>query len=98
MTDPITVLKAMRRPSLLIRAARFGLADYRRERDLARLVNSTRAPSPREALGRLLQQEEDLEASRQAGGAGYSIARHIEVLIAMMAEARLVPPVREPGH
>ncbi len=38
MTDFHTVLANLRRPRLLIRAARFGLQDYRRDRDLRRLL------------------------------------------------------------
>jgi len=95
MSDPLTVLKALRRPRLLIRAARLGLSDYRRERDLVRLVNSPALPSPAQALHRLLDQEERLEATRRAGDASYSISRHVDVLIALMAEARLLPPRRE---
>ncbi len=38
MSDhPLAVLSRLRRPKLLIRAARFGLADYNRERDLRRV-------------------------------------------------------------
>ena len=32
-----------------------------------------------------------MEQTRRAGDAGYSVARHIEVLIALMAEVRLLP-------
>ena len=39
----------------------------------------------------LLAEEERIEATRQAGDASYSFVRHIEVLIAMMAEVRLLP-------
>jgi len=99
MTDPITVLKALHRPRLLIRAARFGLTEYRRDRDLNRLVRGhARLPSPVQALDTLLQQEEQMEATRQTGDVSYSIARHVELLIAMMAEARLIPPQRPTPH
>ena len=91
MTDPIAMLRKLRRPRLLIRAARFGLTDYSRDRDLARLVATATIPGPRAALERLLDQEERLEATRRAGDASYSISRHVEVLIALMAEARLLP-------
>lgn len=90
MTDPMTILSSLRRPRLLIRAARFGLADYRRERDLARLVGGAQAPSPAPALSALLEQEDRLEQTRRRGEAAYSIARHVEVLIALMSEARLI--------
>ena len=42
--------------------------------------------------------ESTLEAARQAGLAGYSFLRHIEVLIAMMAEARMLPQARLPAQ
>lgn len=95
MTDPLSALKTLRRPRILIRAARFGLTDYRRERDLTRLMKAPRLPSPGHALGLLLEQEEAMEATRQSGNGAYSIARHVELLIAMMAEARLIP---RPGN
>ncbi|MCV2881032.1 DUF6477 family protein [Actibacterium sp. XHP0104] len=98
MTDPIALMKALRRPRLLIRAARFGLSDYRRERDLKRLMGAPRLPAPPQVLSELIAQEEQLEATRQAGDASYSIARHIDILIAMMAEARLLPQGPRPQH
>ncbi|MCB1336467.1 MAG: hypothetical protein KDK10_03070 [Maritimibacter sp.] len=87
----LAALSRLRRPKLLIRAARFGLADYNRERDLRRLMHSAHAPAPGAALARLMEEEARLEEIRRDGGAGYSPARHVEVLIALMAEARQVP-------
>lgn len=94
MTDPLSILTALRRPRLLIRAARFGVTDYRRERDLSRLLHSPRLPAPGQALDSLMAQEEMLETTRRAGDASYSISRHIDLLIALMAEARLIPAPR----
>jgi Family of unknown function (DUF6477) len=91
MNDPVKLLAALRRPSLLIRAARFGLSDYRRERDLRRLTQSSNLPTPSRALGLLISEEGRMEETRQTGDATYSAARHIELLIALMAEARLMP-------
>lgn len=91
MHDFRTFLSQLRRPRLLVRAARHGLQDYRRDRDLARLIRTGDNPHPEAALEQLFETEEILEATRRAGDANYSIARHIEVLIAMMAEARLLP-------
>ncbi len=87
---PLATLKSLRRPRLLIRAARFGLAEYDRERDLKRLFKVSRAPSPRTALDGLLAVEAELEAARKSGAVSYSIARHVETLIALMGESRLV--------
>jgi uncharacterized Fe-S cluster-containing radical SAM superfamily protein len=91
MTDFRALLAELRRPQLLIRAARYGLADYRRDRDLRRLLDSQ--PSPDRAVRRLLSEEESLEAIRLSGAASYSVTRHIEVVIALMSEVRLLPRV-----
>jgi hypothetical protein len=88
MSDFHNVLSTLRRPRLLMQAARLGLSDYRRDRDLRRLVRC--GLSPEETVPSLMTVEEQLEATRLAGDAAYSIARHIEVLIALLAEARLL--------
>lgn len=89
MTDFRSLLAELRRPRMLIRAARFGMQEYRRDRDLRRL-GAPLAPMER-SVSRLFQDEEDLEQTRRAGDACYCVARHIEVLIALMAEVRLLP-------
>lgn len=88
MSDFRIMLANLRRPRLLMRAARFGLAEYRRDRDLRRLVDS--AATPEQTVPRLMSVEERLEATRLAGDASYSAARHIDVLIALLAEAQLL--------
>ena len=89
MTDLLTLVRDLRRPRLLIRAARFGLAEYNREAALKRLMKLPAVPSPRRALSALLTTEAELEDARQSGDARYSVARHVEVLIALLGEARL---------
>ncbi|MES2667287.1 MAG: DUF6477 family protein [Pseudomonadota bacterium] len=91
MSDFRAVLSELRRPRLLMRAARFGMEEYRRDRDLRRLIDGT--VQPERAVPRLMCEEARLEDIRQRGDATYSVARHIEVLIALMAEARLLPRV-----
>lgn len=88
MTDCRTVLETLRRPRLLMRAARFGLAEYRRERDLSRYLDGP--ASAEDTVSSLMSVEARLEATRIAGDAAYSVARHIEVLIALLAEARFL--------
>ena len=88
LSDIRTSIENLSRPRLLIRAARFGLTEYRRDRDLRRLIETQ--VSPEAALTRLISVEDRMEATRRSGDASYSIARHIEVLIALMAEARVV--------
>jgi len=88
MTDCRTMLATLRRPRLLMRAARFGLAEYRRDRCLRRYVAGV--ASPEDTVTSLMSVEARLEATRIAGDAAYSVARHIEVLIALLAEARFL--------
>ena len=90
MTDLLTVLHALRRPKILIRAARAGVVDYRRDRDLKRLLRQSRSTAPTQAIGSLLAEEGRLEDTRTAGEATYSIQRHVAVLTAILAEARLL--------
>jgi len=91
MTELAATLATLRRPRLLIRAARFGLNDYDRGRDLRRLIRAEAPPAPERALDRLITAEAEIEEVRRARTAGYSVSRHIELLIAIMAEARLLP-------
>lgn len=94
MTDFATVLQDLRRPKILIRAARAGLADYRPERDLKRLVRDARGSAPRDPLAPLLAEERRLETTRTTGAGAYNIHRHVAVLTALLAEARRVAEPR----
>lgn len=91
MIDLPRHIASLRRPRLLVRAARIGVADYRRERDLCRLMRCAHLPSAESAVSVLLDEEEALETTRKRGDAVYSPMRHVEVLIALMAEARFLP-------
>lgn len=91
MSDLRQTLAALRRPRLLVRAARFGLPEYDRPRDLRRLLRRTVTPPPGRALLALLDQEAALDALRKAGDVTYSPARHIDLLIAIMGEAQHLP-------
>lgn len=93
MTEFLGILNTLRRPRLLIRAARFGLRDYNRERDLRRLVRSEILPTPTRAIPALIAEESRLEDERRARNAAYSPARHVELLVALIAEIRLAPRV-----
>lgn len=90
MSDIMRLFAALRRPRLMIRAARLGISDYRRERDLRRLLGFSASPTPEQALPALMEAEAEAEAIRAAGDATYSVTRHVDLLIAMMAEARML--------
>ncbi|MCR8547230.1 DUF6477 family protein [Salipiger sp. P9] len=88
MQDILSLLETLRRPRLLIRAARIGADDYRRDTHLSRVLGLTAPQRSGPAILKLMEIEATLEARRRAADGGYSIARHVEVLAAMMAEAR----------
>ena len=89
MIDPLELLQSLRRPRLLVRAARHGLADYNRDRSLRRLLPDQALPGPGQAFEKLAEREALMNETRREGAAAYSAARHIEVLVALMVEARL---------
>ena len=88
MNDITTMLRSLERPALLIRAARLGQEAYVRRRDLTRILRTTRLPGPGAAVMALMDREAELDERRLAGSHAYTIASHVEVLAALMAEAR----------
>ncbi|SDX40703.1 DUF6477 family protein [Roseicitreum antarcticum] len=87
-TAPID-LATLHRPRLLITAARFGLADYARTRDLRQALRCgvmTALPDARAAVDQLVVLEAMLEGLRVAHDAAYRPARHVAVLTALLAE------------
>ena len=88
MTDIMSLLRGLHRPALLIRAARIGQRDYVRRRDLARILRTGRLPAPGAAIMALMEREAELDERRRDGASGYVAATHIDVLAALMAEAR----------
>lgn len=91
MTELAATLADLRRPRILIRAARAGVLDYRRDRDLKRLLRDAKSTAPLQAIRPLLAEENHLEEMRTNGGATYNVQRHVAVLTALIAEARLLP-------
>lgn len=76
-----------RRPRLLITAARHGMDDYRRQRDLPRLIGpGIPKADVTEVLAAL---EERMETARRANDPAWSCFRHVEVLIALLSERAL---------
>ncbi|KAF0677469.1 DUF6477 family protein [Profundibacterium mesophilum] len=90
MSDPITLISTLRRPPLMVSAARHGAAIYDRATILPRLLEGRMPERAIDALQELIGLEAAHEEARRERSSGYSIARHVETLIALMAEARLV--------
>ncbi len=90
MQDLLTMLNALHRPRLMMRAARIGAQDYRRATHLPRLLGYGVLPGHGGALIKLIEMEALLEDQRTDGDASYSLIRHLDVLIAMVGEARVL--------
>lgn len=92
MQDIYTRLSTLSRPRLLISAARHGLAEYDRNRHLQKLLQCASLPGPGEAVIRLMELEANHNDARKSGEGAYAVARHVDVLIALMGEASLLRP------
>ena len=90
MCDVLSKLNALKRPRLLISAARIGAMEYRRETHLYRYFKDGHPNRSKDALEYLMALESDLDSKRMASDAAYSVARHVDILIAMMGEARIL--------
>ncbi|MGZ9812403.1 DUF6477 family protein [Pseudoroseicyclus sp. H15] len=88
MQDVLGRIGQLQRPRLLVRAARAGVEEYRRDHMLPRLLHCIAPPRSGEAVMALLDIEAEENARRLAGTADYAIPHHIELLIALMGEAR----------
>lgn len=97
MQDILTMLNALQRPRLMMRAARMGAQNYRRAVHLPRLLGYGVLPRSGVALLRLIEMEATLEEDRKTSSAGYSLLRHLEVLIAMVGEARVLRAAADPS-
>lgn len=91
MSSLLHIINRLSRPKVLIRAARIGATEFRRERDLKRVLRTQNLPRPENGLPRLLALEEELETTRKTELAAYNVTRHVEVLTALLAEAKLLP-------
>ncbi|SFR40059.1 hypothetical protein SAMN04488005_1445 [Yoonia tamlensis] len=94
MLDLETRIAALKRPTLLARAARFGVDDYRREVHLPRILGVGHLPRPADAIMRLLDHESQMNALRIARAGDYRLAQHVDILIAIAAEAQLMRATR----
>ena len=78
----------LRRPRLLLQAAKLGQGEYNRDKVLKRVAPAQKALSPAGAVQALISVEDNLEQARRTGDATYQPSRHVEVLIALLAEVR----------
>ena len=99
MRHPLQTVRALKRPRLLVSAARCGLPEYRREMMLRSALRGQidgALPGPVQALALLLPVEAALNARRLDRDAAWRPARHVLVLTAIMAEARTAEAMLAP--
>lgn len=84
MTQDSAEIVNIRRPKILMQAARICAKGYKRETMLPRLLGASAA----RVLEVLRSQEEGLEGERKARISTYSPQVHVEVLSALMAESK----------
>ena len=98
MLDIHSLMKNLKRPKILVQAARFGLDDFKRHAELQRLLKRDQVPTPSRAIIELIDLENEINARRVSHDATYQLAEHINVLTAIMSEQRLltenVVPIR----
>jgi len=100
----VTVLQTLagiNRPRLLLRTARHGLRDYNRSTDLRRILRVPATPRPgARTVSDLIELEEMHNQLRTRPvhevGSPWRAARHIEVLIALIAEAQTMAETVSP--
>ena len=89
MIDTLSIYNHLRRPALLFKATQIALKSYRRDIKLPQLLGDTNPlPTPLDALDQLLEIESEHNLKRQQRGAEHHISAHLDVLIAMTAEAQ----------
>ena len=94
MTSPTNFLQTLNRPILLVRAAQVWLPEFNRARSMRRIFPGMVPPTPGRGFEALIEQERAIDQIRREGAASYSAARHIEVLVALIVEARLASAMR----
>lgn len=88
MTGFVADLSRMKRPRLLVRAARAGATRYRRDPHLSYFTRVEGIDSQDKLMIRLIEREQELEDVRKSGSADYNLHRHVHLLTALLAEAR----------
>ena len=97
MQDILSMLEGMKRPRLLMRAARHGANDYQRDVHLPRLLGYGNLPGTGAALLRLLEVESSINEQRIDQDSNYSLLRHIDLMIAIVGECRMLKSARKAG-
>jgi len=86
MTHHTDLLAGMRRPQILLEAARIGGKSYRRD-DILRRIFKTKRPGQQRALVlALIERESEFESLRHLGDGSYLAMKHVQIMTALLAE------------
>ena len=88
MNDILSHLAQLRRPRLLMRAARIGAENFKRDIHLPRLLGAATPARHGPALLQLIEIESTMNEQRLCDESGYHLLQHVEVMIAIVAEAQ----------
>lgn len=94
MKDVISLVNGLKRPKLLVRASKFGADDYNRTYHLNRILNRNNTPKSGEAILQLLDIEDMCNTAREDKDPAYRLIQHVDVLIALIGETRLLTAQR----
>jgi len=84
------ILNAKRRPKILLSAVRQACKFYSRDRDLSKIIHTIGRIDSTRLSERLLDKEECLDQARRTGCASYNLSKHIQVLVALVEEIKLI--------
>ena len=84
------MLPKIKRPRILIKAAKIGLKHYEREKGLEQLLRLNKGAKPESVVEKLVAAEATINEQRVNGGASYSLDRHINLLTALLNEMCLL--------
>ncbi|MEO0358897.1 MAG: DUF6477 family protein [Pseudomonadota bacterium] len=88
MSDPSHALMRLHRPKLLIQAARAAIGLAPGDTVVRRAFRGVVPRHPSQAFRLMLDIELELNTQRKTGQSGYALARHIDVVAALLTLAR----------
>ena len=84
-------LSTLKRPKILIKAARIASQTYRRSRDLSRVLGYSYPTSESLIRQKLFDLEHMINQKRRLSDASYDLKTHVQVLSALLAEVTVEP-------
>jgi len=91
MSNYQSKLSTLKRPKILIKAARIASQTYRRSRDLSGVLGYSYPTSESLIRQKLFDLEHMINQKRRLGDASYDLKTHVQVLSALLAEVTVEP-------